>query len=37
MKFVIGLFAAVMIPIAAIVVAYDIAKVWVEDLVERIL
>jgi hypothetical protein len=35
MKFVLGVLAAVMIPIAAIVVAYDVAKVWVEDLVER--
>jgi hypothetical protein len=35
MKFVLGALAAVMIPIAAIVVAYDVAKVWVEDLVER--
>jgi hypothetical protein len=37
MKFVIGLFAAMMIPIALIVVAYDIAKAWVEDLAERTL
>ena len=35
MKFVIALFGVVMIPIAFIVVMYDVAKVWVEDLVER--
>jgi len=36
MKFVISLFV-VMIPIALIVVAYDVANAWVEDLAERTL
>jgi hypothetical protein len=35
MKIVVSVFATVMIPIAFIVVAYDVAKAWVEDLLER--